>query len=159
MPDFITLSCPSCGNKLQITKEIERFACTSCGSEYIVIRRGGIMAIKPIQDDKNRYSQETWGGRSSFDYSGSVETGTEIIFGTGGWKASISAQEYNALRRHFIGRIINIGTSRTEPPKGSLGKWLKANVTQAAIACYVGPILVIEGRAKRVGKHEICFIK
>jgi len=71
----------------------------------------------------------------------------------------VTAEAYISLRHHFIGRIVNIGTSRTEPPEGSLGKWLKANVTQAAIACYVGPILVVEEYAKRVGKHEICIEK
>ncbi len=101
---------------------------------------------------------ETWGGRGSFEYSGSVETGTEIVFGKG-WKVAITAKDYVALRRHFIGRIINIGTSRTEPPKGSLGEWIQANVMHSAIACYVGPILIVEGYAKRVGKHDICIIK
>ena len=102
---------------------------------------------------------ETWGGRSHFRYSGSVGTGTEIVFGRGDWKAKVSAEDYIALRRHFLGRTVNIGTSRTEPPSGSLGEWLKENVTQAAIACYVGPILIVEGYAKRVGKHDICIIR
>jgi ribosomal protein S27E len=158
MPAFITLSCPSCGNKLQITDDIDRFACAACGNEYVVIRRGGIIALKPVLKDKKKYTLETWGGRSSFEYSGSVETGTEIVFGKG-WKANVSAQDYVALRRHFMGLIVNIGTSRTEPPKGSLGEWLRANVKYAGIACYVGPVLIIEGYAKRVGKHEICIIK
>jgi hypothetical protein len=159
MGDFITLSCPSCGNKLQITEDIDRFACAACGNEYVVIRRGGIVALKPIMDGIKGIMTKTWGERSSFEYSGSVETGTEIIFGKGDWKATVTAQDYVALRRYFIGRIVNIGTSRTEPPKGSLGEWIQANVMNAAIACYVGPILIIEGYAKRVGKHEICIIR
>jgi ribosomal protein S27AE len=158
MVDFITLSCPSCGNKLQITSDIDRFACGACGNEYVVIRKGGIVALKPVHKNENGHKLETWGGRSSFKYSGSVETGTEIIFGKG-WKAKISAEEYIALRRHFMGRIVNIGTSRTEPPEGSLGKWLQANVKREAIACYIGPILIIEGYAKRIKKHEICITK
>ena len=101
---------------------------------------------------------KTWGGRSSFEYSGSVETGTEIIFGQG-WKARVSAQDYLALRHHFMGRIVPAGTSRTDPPPGSLGAWLQANVTRSAIAVYVAQILVQEGYAKRVGKHDICIIK
>lgn len=36
MPDFVTLSCPTCGGQLQITKDIERFACGHCGNEHIV---------------------------------------------------------------------------------------------------------------------------
>lgn len=159
MREIITLSCASCGNRLQITEDIETFACAHCGNEYKVIRKGGIVALKPIHDGKKVYKLETWGGRSNFIYSGSVETGTEIIFGKGNWKVTVSAEEYNTLRHVFIGRIVNIGTSRTEPPKDSLGEWLKANVTQAAIACYVGPILIIEGYAKRISKHGISIIK
>jgi len=101
---------------------------------------------------------KTWGGRSNFNYSGSVETGTEIIYGKG-WKVYVSAERYIALRRHFIDRIVPVGTSRTEPPKGSLGERLQANVTRSAIACYVASILVIEGYAKHVRKHDICIIK
>lgn len=48
MPDFITLSCPSCGNKLQITSDIDRFACSACGNEHVVNRSGGIVTLKPI---------------------------------------------------------------------------------------------------------------
>jgi hypothetical protein len=101
---------------------------------------------------------KTWGGRSEFSYTGSVDTGTEIIYGRG-WKARVSAQNYAALRKHFLDRIVPAGTSRTEPPKGSLGEWLQVNVTRAAIACYVASILVNEGYAERIGKHDICLIK
>lgn len=49
MSDFITLSCPSCGGKLQITDDIDRFACAHCGSEHIVRRSGGIVSLKPVE--------------------------------------------------------------------------------------------------------------
>ena len=51
MSDFITLSCPSCGGKLQITKDIERFACAHCGNEMIVNRGQGIISLKPVIDE------------------------------------------------------------------------------------------------------------
>jgi len=101
---------------------------------------------------------KTWGGRSRFEYSGSVETGTEIVYGRG-WKVRVSAQEYTALRRHFLKRIVPAGTSRTKPPDDSLGAWLQANVTRSAIASYVAPILIFEGYAERVGKHDIRVIR
>ena len=50
MPDFITLSCPSCGHKLQITENIDRFACAACGNEHVVNRTGGIVTLKPVID-------------------------------------------------------------------------------------------------------------
>jgi predicted RNA-binding Zn-ribbon protein involved in translation (DUF1610 family) len=48
MPDFITLSCPSCGHKLQITEDIDRFACDACETEYIVYRGGGIVTLSIV---------------------------------------------------------------------------------------------------------------
>lgn len=48
--EFITLSCPSCGGKLQITSDIERFACTYCGNEQVVRRGGGIVSLAPVME-------------------------------------------------------------------------------------------------------------
>ena len=44
MTDFIMQTCKSCGGKLQITQEIDEFACMYCGSEYHVKREGEIVA-------------------------------------------------------------------------------------------------------------------
>jgi hypothetical protein len=48
MSDFVTLTCPSCGGKLQITNDIDRFACGHCGNEHVVKRGGGIVALSPV---------------------------------------------------------------------------------------------------------------
>jgi len=48
MNDFVTLTCPSCGGKLQITNDIEQFVCGHCGNEHIVRRSGGIIAVAPL---------------------------------------------------------------------------------------------------------------
>jgi protein-arginine kinase activator protein McsA len=48
MPNFVTLTCPSCGGKLEITPEIDRFACANCGNEHIVQRSGGIISVIPL---------------------------------------------------------------------------------------------------------------
>ena len=48
MPDLVTLSCPSCGGKLNITNDIERFACGHCGREHVVKRAGGIVSLSPV---------------------------------------------------------------------------------------------------------------
>ena len=87
-----------------------------------------------------------------------MELGTEITYGKG-WKVRVSAQDYESLHRHFMGRIVPVATSRTNSPEDSLGAWLQTNVTRSAIASYVAPILVLEGYAKRVGKHDICITK
>lgn len=46
--DFITLACPNCGGKLQITPDTERFACQFCGYEHIVRRSGGSISLEPV---------------------------------------------------------------------------------------------------------------
>ena len=50
MGDFVTLTCPTCGGKLQITPDIDRFACTHCGNEHMVKRSEGLIAIQPLAD-------------------------------------------------------------------------------------------------------------
>ncbi len=51
MADFVTLSCPSCGGKLQVTNDIDRFACGYCGQEHAVNRSGGMVFLKPVVDE------------------------------------------------------------------------------------------------------------
>lgn len=51
--DFITLSCPNCGGKLNITTDTERFACQFCGHEHIVRRSGGLVALEPVLKNLN----------------------------------------------------------------------------------------------------------
>lgn len=54
MTDFITLTCPSCGGDLKITKDIERFACAHCGKQHIVNRGGGIISIAPVLENVSK---------------------------------------------------------------------------------------------------------
>ena len=50
MSDFVSLTCPSCGGKLRITPDIDRFACQFCGTEQIVKRGEGIVSVIPVMD-------------------------------------------------------------------------------------------------------------
>jgi predicted RNA-binding Zn-ribbon protein involved in translation (DUF1610 family) len=47
MPRCVTLSCPSCGEELAITGDIDRFACAHCGVEHAVKRAGGLVSLAP----------------------------------------------------------------------------------------------------------------
>lgn len=96
----------------------------------------------------------TWGGRSEFEYDGSVITGTNIHYGNG-FKISISSEQYLQLLNQFRGKSVNIGTSRTNVPIGSIGEWLQENVTKTAIASYIGAILIHEGYATKVDGRPI----
>jgi len=59
MPEFVTLSCPSCGGKLKITPDIDRFACTNCGNEHLVLRSEGVVALKPLQESLTGLARAT----------------------------------------------------------------------------------------------------
>ena len=52
--DFITLSCPNCGGKLEITPDMERFACKYCGMEHLVNRAGGSVSLAPVVEGLKR---------------------------------------------------------------------------------------------------------
>jgi hypothetical protein len=98
----------------------------------------------------------TWAEKSRFHYSGSVKEGTTIIYGKG-FSLAVSASQYSALLKHFRGRTVEIGTSRTNRPPGSVGEWFQFHVTKTAIASYVGPILIAEDYAEKVGGPKIRF--
>ena len=59
MRDFVTLSCPTCGGKLEITNNINQFACAHCGNEHVVIRTGGLIALEPIEMDIKKIQVST----------------------------------------------------------------------------------------------------
>jgi len=103
---------------------------------------------------------QTWAGRSQFRYAGSVAGGVKIHYGSKG-RATVTAQDFAALLAAFRGRRVDVGTSRTTPPRKSLGAWLQQHVTRTAIASYVAPILLVEGLAVRVpgNRHQIQFRK
>jgi hypothetical protein len=92
----------------------------------------------------------TWTGKSYFKYEGSVGKGTHIWFGKSKRPVPVSASQYAKLLDHFKGQEVPVGTSRDKPQPGSLGEWLKVNVTRTAIASYVAPILIERAYALRV---------
>ncbi len=47
---FISLKCSNCGGKLDVFDEMERFACRYCGTEMVVQRQGGTVALKAITE-------------------------------------------------------------------------------------------------------------
>ena len=83
-----------------------------------------------------------------------IYNGPEIAYGKG-FRIMVPKANYSRLIMFFSGSTVEIGTSRTSPPAGSMGKWLQSNITKTAIASYVGPILINEGYAEKVGKSKI----
>lgn len=95
----------------------------------------------------------TWAGNAEFNYFGSVVEGTTIPL-YGYQRVIISASHYESLLDHFRGCTVDLGAS-FKPAGGSIGEWIKSNVTKTKIAPQVGAILIAEGYAKRVGRMGI----
>ncbi len=47
---FVMLNCPNCGGKLEVHNDIDRFACSHCGSEMLVERRGGTVSLQRVTE-------------------------------------------------------------------------------------------------------------
>ncbi|WP_407282368.1 hypothetical protein V7O61_06480 [Methanolobus sp. WCC1] len=101
----------------------------------------------------------TWAKKSEFKYDGSVANGTTIYYGINNHPIRITSEQYSQLLTHFRGKSVNIGTSRVNPPKGSVGEWLQENVTGTATASYVGAILIHEGYATKLEDGPIIDFK
>jgi len=95
----------------------------------------------------------TWAGKTEFSYFGSVSEGTTIPL-YGSQRVFISASHYESLLDRFQGCTVDLGAS-FKPLGGSIGDWLRSNVTKTKIAPQVGAILIAEGYAKRIGKDGI----
>jgi DNA-directed RNA polymerase subunit RPC12/RpoP len=50
MSAILTLKCPDCGASLEISPDMDSFACGYCGSQQIVQRRGGTVSLKLVTD-------------------------------------------------------------------------------------------------------------
>ncbi|MEP7364876.1 MAG: helix-turn-helix domain-containing protein [Acidobacteriota bacterium] len=93
----------------------------------------------------------TFGGQSSFIYTGSVTTGTTI------WpskkqtyKLQFDATQWALLLATFQGKEIRAGLNFAKPEPASLGEWIKQHWnTKMGPAAYVGGILITEGYAAR----------
>lgn len=92
----------------------------------------------------------TWHERSTFDYDGSVQTGTTIQYGGGQRNSQIvTADQWAALRAEFRNRDVKLGASRDAPQPGSIGEWWQETYDTPALMSYMGRILLVEGYAER----------
>lgn len=98
----------------------------------------------------DRQTLPTLGGRSSFDYTGSIKEGTTLWYGKHKRnRAWVSAEEWAALMQHFNGRTVLVGNGRRHRPKHSLGLWLQEHVSRAVIAAYLAQIIITEGYGEK----------
>jgi hypothetical protein len=104
---------------------------------------------------RTRITLPTWAARKTFQYEGSVKQGTWIYCGTNfQYSYEVPADQYASMLTKFSGQEVRIGTSRTDPPDGSLGKWLTEQFEQYGMTSYIGPILISEGYATRGSRSD-----
>lgn len=104
--------------------------------------------------EKGLRKLDTWAGQSTFVYEGCIRKGVTIHYGKEfSYNSEVSAGDLTRLLLVFGGKTVSMGTSRDNPPEGSVGKWLLSNVTKSALASYLGSILVYEGYAAKSGSN------
>ena len=54
MIEIVKLQCPSCAGTLEVTKDLEQFACGYCGTAVIVRRGGGTISLSPVIEGLQR---------------------------------------------------------------------------------------------------------
>src|SRR2546422_388213 len=59
MVDFVSLSCKSCGGRLQVSTKADRFACGYCGTELLVERTGGTVSLRVVEESLAKISVGT----------------------------------------------------------------------------------------------------
>jgi len=55
--DFVPLTCPSCGGKLEVGPDIHRLTCLNCGTTHDVLRDNPIPVLRPIIAQINRVGE------------------------------------------------------------------------------------------------------
>jgi len=92
-----------------------------------------------------------------FSYDKGPDGSIRVRFGRN-QQVAVAAADLRCLAQEFRGRTVALGTSRDNPPPGSVVDWLQQNVTKVAIASYIGPILVHEGYAVWVDDSTFQFL-
>ncbi len=99
-----------------------------------------------------------WNEKGQFDYDGCVQVGTTINYGDND-SVHVTAENYTTLRSIFIGRVVEVGTSFSNPAIDSMGDWFVTHLNEPGIMEYVGVILVREGYAIRESDTQIRVIR
>lgn len=54
----VRIACPACGTRLTVMPRVKYLACTHCGSEYLVQRRGSAIGLEPFAQEQYEISRE-----------------------------------------------------------------------------------------------------
>ncbi len=56
--DAVRVACPACGSRLTVLPRVQYLACTHCGSEYLVQRRGRSVGLEPFDPEQFEISKQ-----------------------------------------------------------------------------------------------------
>ena len=56
--DSVRIACPACGTRLTVMPRVQYLACTHCGSEYLVQRRGSSVGLEPFAAEQYEISKQ-----------------------------------------------------------------------------------------------------
>lgn len=56
--DGVRIACPACGTRLTVMPRVQYLACTHCGSEYLVQRRGSSVGLEPFAAEQYELSKQ-----------------------------------------------------------------------------------------------------
>lgn len=110
--DFVALTCPSCGGKLQVANHVERFACAHCGTEFIVERYGGVINLEKVVQGINQVKEKVE----------NVQTGVDKV-----------NDELLRIRAEQHIRDLYYRKSNLEKPKSKMGNYVKALIGSIAL--------------------------
>lgn len=56
--DAVRIACPACGTRLTVMPRVEYLACTHCGGEYLVQRKGRSVGLEPFAAEHYEISKQ-----------------------------------------------------------------------------------------------------
>ncbi|MCE1247018.1 MAG: hypothetical protein LWY06_10275 [Firmicutes bacterium] len=104
---MLKLSCYTCGAKLELTEDIDRFMCSFCGNEFLVQRQGGVVNLKPVEEALDEISLSS---KTTASFTGITAENTEILAQEA--KLKIVREKIREAEQ----KITEIENSKPEPP-------------------------------------------
>jgi predicted RNA-binding Zn-ribbon protein involved in translation (DUF1610 family) len=123
--DFITLSCPNCGGKLEVGLDMQRFTCKYCGLEHLVRHEGNSISLSPVVEGLKRVE-------GKFD---------QVLTGSDRMAAEQTIQRLKAEMPEYERRFAYWNTLMDCEPKKPISKaWI---VICSILAIITGPFFIL----------------
>ena len=155
MTDYISLTCPTCGAKLKITDDMNRFACGHCGSEHIVKREGGAISLVPLVESEKGTNDGVDKTESELAIPRLEKEIKQFESVISGMRAKLQTEDYLLMATGFSSYTVLVGTvvSAMEGTLWSFGTTLVVGIGSFLFAFVV--LVVVTKRKEAKPKMEI----